>query len=308
MGKERKGTILTKPLVVAMLAIVACAFWGSAYPSIKVGYRLLHIASDQTADQLLFAGERFTLSGILVVIFACISQKKFVHPHKTSWKALTCISLTQTVGQYIFFYVAMAHVSGVKGSIIEALSTFVAIFFAVYIFHQERLTTNKVVGSILGFAGTILISTYGASAGGRFTFLGEGCMLLSIIMYALSSCLIRYFTEKEDPLMVSGWQFFFGGLILMAVGKIGGGTWRVLDGKSALLLLWLACISACAYSIWSVLLKYNHISNVTVYSFTNTIFGVVFSAIFLHEGNEISLILLISLVLVCTGIFIANRE
>ena len=39
------------------------------FPCIKVGYRLFQIDSADTATQILFAGCRFTIAGIMVILF-----------------------------------------------------------------------------------------------------------------------------------------------------------------------------------------------------------------------------------------------
>lgn len=54
---------LQKDSTVFLGAMICCALWGSAFPCVKLGMELLHITSDQTADQILFAGERFFLAG-----------------------------------------------------------------------------------------------------------------------------------------------------------------------------------------------------------------------------------------------------
>ena len=58
-----KKKILTKPLVVCLLAMVCCLLWGSAFPCIKIGYRLFAIAGTDRPTQILFAGCRFVLAG-----------------------------------------------------------------------------------------------------------------------------------------------------------------------------------------------------------------------------------------------------
>ena len=63
---EPKQSILTRTWVVAALACVCCILWGSAIPTIKTGYRLLQVDSADTASQIVFAGVRFTLAGLLV--------------------------------------------------------------------------------------------------------------------------------------------------------------------------------------------------------------------------------------------------
>ena len=54
--------------VVGALALLCCFLWGSAAPSIKTGYRIFQIASDDVATVLLFAGIRFLLAGILACL------------------------------------------------------------------------------------------------------------------------------------------------------------------------------------------------------------------------------------------------
>lgn len=71
-----KKETLTKTSVVCLLATVCCFLWGSAFPSVKIGYQLFSIPSDDYAGQLLFAGLRFTLAGVLVVLFGSLLQKK----------------------------------------------------------------------------------------------------------------------------------------------------------------------------------------------------------------------------------------
>ena len=58
---------MQKAVVVVGLAVLANMLWGSAAPVIKTGYRLFEVAADDTASQILFAGIRFFLAGILAI-------------------------------------------------------------------------------------------------------------------------------------------------------------------------------------------------------------------------------------------------
>ena len=75
------------------------------------------------------------------------------------------------------------------------------------------------------------------------------------------------------------------------------------------MLIYLALVSAVAYSLWGMLLKYNPISRVAVFGFMNPVFGVILSAWLLREGAQaLDPVSLVSLVLVCTGIYIVNSR
>ena len=99
-----------------------------------------------------------------------------------------------------------------------------------------------------------------------------------------------------------------GGLILMIIGLAGGGRVQVSGNYLAyILLLYMAFISAVAYTLWGVLLKYNPVSRVTVFGFMNPVFGVLLSALVLGEtAQAFSVNSLVALILVCIGIYIVN--
>ena len=78
---------------------------------------------------------------------------------------------------------------------------------------------------------------------------------------------------------------------------------------SSLLLLYMAMISAVAYSLWGILLKYNPVSRIAVFGFMNPVFGVILSDLLLGENNQaFSLYGLAALILVSLGIFLVNRK
>lgn len=303
-----KRKLLTKPWVVGLLAMLCCLLWGSAFPCIKIGYELFGIESDHTASQLLFAGARFTLAGILVVLISSLAQRKPLVPKKTSWGMIGKVSIFQTILQYVFFYVGLAHTTGVKASIIEGSHVFFAILLASVFFHQEKLTVAKGIGCIVGFVGVIIINLTGSGLEGGIAFNGEGFMILSCLAYAMSSVLIKDYSQRENPVTLSGYQFIIGGIVMAAVGAIAGGSLQVVSAWSLVMMLYLALISAVAYSVWGIILKYNPISMITVYGFMTPVFGVVLSAIFLDEGGTLPWVqCTAALVLVCAGIYIVNR-
>ena len=138
---------------------------------------------------------------------------------------------------------------------------------------------------------------------------GEGFILIAALSYGLSSVLIKKFSVSEDPVMLSGWQFILGGLVLAAGGFLMGGRISGFTPASTLLLLYMAMISAVAYSLWGLLLKYNPVSRITVFGFMNPVFGVILSALLLGEDNQaFSLFGLAALVLVSVGIYLVNRR
>lgn len=300
--------LLEKTWFVCIAACFCCLLWGSAFPSIKIGYQLFQIPQDASASQILFAGCRFTLAGILVILFGSVLSGKSLVPKRSSIGIIVKVSLFQTILQYFFFYLGLAHASGVKASIVEASNVFIAIIVANLIFHQEKFTVKTISGCVIGFIGVILINVSKGSLAGGVSFIGEGFILISAVSYGISSSLLKRYSSYENPVVVSGYQFFLGGIVMIIGGLCMGGTLAPTGFSSYIMLLYMALISAVAYTIWGILLKYNPVSKVAIFGFTNPLFGVILSFLFLHETASVSLVQCIaSLLFVCVGIFIVNK-
>ena len=306
--EQHSDRLLTRPAAVWLLAMVCCALWGSAFPGIKSGYVLFQIPQDDFQTQILFAGSRFFFAGVLTVLFGSLAARRPLLPRRGSFKRIGTLSLFQTILQYIPFYIGLAHASGVKSSILEGTNVFLSILFACLIFKQEALTGRKLLGCAAGFAGVVLINlTGGGGLTMEMSFLGEGFILISTLSAALSSVLIKSFSKYDDPVMLSGYQFVLGGAFMAVCGFAAGGriTYWTLSG--AAVLLYLAFLSATAYSLWGVLLKYNPVSRVTVFGFMNPMFGVILSAVILNEGQQaFGLRAVAALALVSLGIYVVN--
>ena len=304
----KTDNLLKKTSVVCLIAGICSFLWGSAFPSIKIGYELFEVASDDTASQILFAGIRFTLAGILAVIMASAANKKLIIPKKNDIAPVFILSIFQTILQYFFFYIGLANTSGVKASVIIGANVFIVILISCIVFRTEKITTKKILGSIVGFAGIILINLSGLTDG-SMKFTGEGFIFLSTVAYAFSSGLMKNYSKKHDTVMLSGYQFIFGGIVMTVAGFLMGGTISASSGKAIPMLLYLAFISAAAYSLWSMLLKHNDVSSVAIYGFMNPMFGFILSAILLNErGEAFGINGIIAILLVCAGIFIVNKK
>lgn len=291
--------------------IVCCLLWGSAIPCIKIGYSLFDVGATDSASQLLFAGLRFSIAGAMVIAGMSVAGRRFLRPAVSDVRPIVVLALFQTIGQYVFYYLGLSRASGVTTSIVGASSSFIAILLAALAFRTERLSVRKILGCVAGFAGVAAIELGGMAPGSKlaFSLSGEGLILLSAVSNAMSTCLIGIFSKKHDPVLLSGWQFLTGGIVLTACALTAGGH---LDPSNLapgiLLLIYMGFISAMAYSLWSRLLAVNPVSRVTVFGFMTPIFGFLLSVMLLGEGSLVSPVLAaIALGLVSAGIIIVNR-
>ena len=301
MSKNKaKGGILLPALICALL-------WGSAFPGVKTGYSLLGVADDPFS-KLYFAGWRFTLAGLLVLLVYAVMYRKSILPPKNLVRGIVLLGLVQTTVQYIFYYIGLSHTTGVKGAVLTATGTFLAVIFSHFVFPDDKINRYKALGCIMGFEGVVLISMgSGELFTAGFTMSGEGFMIISAAGAAAGAVISKIVAHARgaDPMIITGWQLTIGGAILLLVGRIGGGHFSQITPKGIALLGYLIFLSAAAFTIWTILLKNFPVGKVTVYNFLTPIFGTLLSGLFLGE-SVFQVRNIVSLLFVCIGIVLVN--
>ena len=104
---------------------------------------------------------------------------------------------------------------------------------------------------------------------------------------------------------VAGWQLTLGGIALILTGLILGGSLVFYDMSCFLILVYLGTMAGTAFLLWTMLLFHNPVSRVAVYNLLIPVFGTMWSGIFLGE-NIFTIQNLLSLMFVCSGIFLVN--
>lgn len=296
----------TNKKVVFLLATLCCLLWGSSYPAIKNGYALFHIADGDIPGKLLFAGYRFAIAGILLLLLAKIRGCSLTQLMPGQPKQLVILGLSQTALQYTLFYIGLAHTTGVNGSIMNATQTFFSVLLAHYLYNNDKLSFNKSVGCLVGFIGVAIVNINGL---GDFTFtlMGDGFIVMSAFLISAASIYGKRISAAMDATMMTGYQLTIGGVVMIAAGYLLGGNIRVESSTACMVLLYLVLISSVSFAVWSQLLKYNKVGVLAPFNFLIPVAGVLLSALFLGE-KMLEWRYAIALVLVCAGIGMVNRQ
>ena len=305
MQKSKLDQFFSIPAAAVLMAIVCNVLWGSAFPFIKLGYRLFAIDSADTASILCFAGVRFMIGAALVWLAGlALNHRPLPMPRGKTLASACGLGLWQTAAQYIFYYSAVALLTGAMGGILNSTQSFLGVIFAHFIYgNADRMTPAKTLGCVIGFAG-VLIGTLGNHGSGSGW--GVFCMMASTIIFTLSGPWNKSVTKKADSFAVCFINLFVGGLALFVLGAVMGGSLHVQNALAVVVMLYLAFICGAGYVLWALLMKNNPVSRIAIFGFVNPVVNVLLSAV-LNGEPLFRWQYLAALVFVCVGIWLVNK-
>ncbi|WP_242220694.1 DMT family transporter [Bacillus cereus group sp. BfR-BA-01380] len=300
----RTERFFTHPFGVFVAALSATFLWGSAFPFIKLSYIQLDIQPHEVGEQILFAGYRFFLAGIMLLFFFKVLGKK-VSYQKGTMKQLVQIGLFQTFLQYVCFYIGMSYSTGIEGAVISGTSSFFQIVLAHFLYKDDSLNMRKIVGVSIGFCGVILVNIPKGNMHFHFG-IGELLLLGAAMLYSYGNILAKEGSKTMDVGYMTAYQMVIGSLGLLFIGILQVGFMPfTFHMQTLLMLLYLSFLSAAGFCIWNTVMKYNKVGKVSMYMFFIPVFGVILSNLIL--GEAIHSFVLFGLACVATGIIVVNR-
>ena len=285
-----------------------CAFgWSLAYPLIKLGYSEIGIGANDTGSKIMFAGIRFFVAGLLVILVSVL-QKKDMKVCRSEGMTLLVSALVNTALHYLFSYIGLSYIPSSRSTILDSMGGFLLIILSGILFNDDVFNSRKIIGCILGFLGVVIINITPADAFfTNISFKGDGMIFLNACCAAAGGIITKLISKKMDMMVATGYSMSIGGMMLILAGKAIGiqCPWNIsLKGMWIVLLLIL--ISAVCFSIYNMLLAYHPISKVAIYNALIPILGVMFSCILLKEPFMWQYILAGGVV--ATGIYVINKN
>ena len=304
---ESKSTIsiFQRPGWVVTFALTAAILWGWAYPLIKLGFESFHITTDQTGSKMLFAGIRFFVSGLIILVVARASGRSFAVKTRGSVWYILLFALLNTTLHYAFFYFGLSHSAGSRAAILNSMSVFTLVILACVFFESDRLTGSKIVGCVMGFLGIMALNLDGGDSGG-FTWLGDGMIVLNALCSAMAGLMTRGLGRRIDVFVGTGYGLAVGGALLIVPGLASGGTLPVVSITGLLILAGLICISTIGFALYNKLLTCNPVGKVAIFNSLIPPVGAISSCLCLSEPFYWKYVL--AGALAAGGIYIINKN
>ena len=306
-----KVSIFQRLVWVALFAFTAAFMWGWAYPLIKLGFDEFHISADMTGSKMLFAGIRFCLSGIIILILARFTNRSFVFKNSPSFGKgigdglyLLLFTLLNTTLHYACFYIGLSHSQGARAAILNSLSVFTLVILACMFFKSDKLTVRKLLGCVIGFLGILSLNLDGNDSG-AFTFLGDGMIILNALCGAFAGLMTRGVGQRVDVFVGTGYSLGVGGLLLIAIGLLMGGTLPNVTLYGCIILLMLIAISTVGFALYNKLLTCNPVGKIAIWNSLIPVVGAITSCLCLSEPFHLKYILAAGLA--TAGIYIINK-
>jgi drug/metabolite transporter (DMT)-like permease len=276
--------------------------WGSTYLAIRVMV--------ETIPPLLGAGVRFVAAGAAVL--AVLALRGGVGRLRASRAELLRLALIGTLlaagGNGLVTVAEQDVPSALAALIIASTPLWIVVYRSLL---GDRPASATYLGVATGFVGVALLMLPGNRPEG--VEIGPTLVLvLAAMSWGIGSTISQRVALPADPLMNTGWQMLFGGIVLLAFaipfGELGDVDLGAFSADSVWAFLYLIVIgSFVAYSAYTWLLQNAPISQVATYAYVNPMVAVVLGWAILDEHIP-PMMLLASAVIVVAVATIVRTE
>ena len=285
------------PTLAWILFLALSMIWGSSFILIKKGLTSLNPEE--------VAALRIASASLVLLPFAA---KRIKEINKKNIASLILVGFMGSLLPAFFFALAQTKLPSALTGIMNALTPFFTIIISV-LFFREKPEKRVYFGVILGFLGTLfLIST---RENGQISF---NCyaffVVAATILYGINANLIKHYLNFMKSLSIAS-------LSLIMIGPLAIIYLLFLTPFSAYIHEPKVLIASCYIIILGVfgtalaLILFNKMVKLTnaVFSTSVTYLIPIISVFWgFIDGEQLSLLQLISMLIIMTGIFIANSK
>ena len=280
------------------ILVVICASWGLQQVAIKV--------ASQGVSPILQAGMRSVGATILLWIWMVVHRQPILEKDGTLWWGIAAGLLF--TAEFILIYWGLEFTIASRAVIFINISPFVVALGAQLFIPGERLRMIQVLGLCCAFSGIVVAFSESASYATYRILIGDGMMAAAAVFWGATTVLIKAGPlARIRPGKTLLYQLAVSAVVLPLAALVKGepGIVRmtpVIAASLAYQTVWVAFITFLA---WFWLVRNYPASRLVSFNFLTPIFGVIAGGVILNE--PISSRLLLTLVLVGTGIYLVNR-
>lgn len=281
---------MKEKLIFSFLVILTTGLMGSSFVVAKIG--LIYISP------LLLAGLRFTIAGLIMIIFVLLFKRK--HPDSAvEWGKVVVIGAVQTAGVMGAIFLSLRTITSGESAILTFMNPLLVVIFGTLVLGLKYRRVQW-TGVLMGFAGVFI--TMGSHLAIEIgTLLG----FLSAVFWAAGTLLIKKWGGAIDMWVLTAYQMLFGGVILLIGSALLETPYWIINSSSIAILLWLSIpASIVQFTIWFHLLQKGDSGKVSAFLFLAPFFGILSG--WLVPGEQLGFPLLFGGTLIFAGIFLVN--
>jgi drug/metabolite transporter (DMT)-like permease len=285
-------------LTAIALLVVLCASWALQQVTIKV--------ASHGVSPVLQSGIRSVGATILVWMWMAVRREPILERDGTLWWGIAAGHLFAVEFLLIYWGLELTHAS--RAVIFLYMSPFVVALGAQLFIPGEHLQMIQVVGLCCAFAGIAVAFRESLSFPTYRMLIGDSMLAGAAVLWGATTVLVKASPlARIKPSKTLLYQLAVSALVLpvgsLAINEPGIVLMTpLIVGCLAYQTVWVAFIT---YLAWFWLLRRYPAARLASFTFLTPLFGVLAGGVLLNE--PITKMLLLSLVLVGTGIYLVNR-
>ncbi len=282
------------------LTLLVMLLWGSLFPVVKMGFDAYNIVT--AGDILFFAGVRFLICGLIIMLYSFFYDKTSYKNVRSKMPLILLSGLFAIILHYAFTYLGLSYADSSKTALLKKVGVLIYVGLSPLFVRDDKISLPKILGTVLGFLGIVAIN----STTGNFSMnIGDWLIIGASFCTVFSNVISKNVFKAVNPLSATGISQFFGGIVLLVIGKISGGGMDFSLNSSTFVFAYMCVASILGYCLWFWLLKDGELSKMFIIQFAEPVFAAIFGAILLGE-DIYSVQFLIAFILIFAGIYISN--
>ena len=279
---------------IYFLLIIIIVIWGLSWPVIKIGLQYM--------PPLWYAAFRMLIGMLSMFIIVAVAGKVIL-PTRKDLPIILVMGLLQMATFMILINLGLSHVEAGRSAILVYTTPIWVMPLAVLFFHEQ---TNflKWIGFALGLVGILILFSPSAINWSDPTIvLGNGILLLSALVWAISMLCARNMKWPHAPFELVPWQLLVGTIPIFLIASFEQPFAAIQWNPTLIGTLLFACIFATAVAYWGTMVISKELPSTTAsLSFLAVpVAGLLFSALLL--GEPITLVKVIAMTCILGGIF-----
>ncbi|HEX5703932.1 MAG TPA: EamA family transporter [Pyrinomonadaceae bacterium] len=282
--------------------LILCGIWGSTWLFIKIGLRDL--------PPFTFAGLRFVLASAILGSLILIRRARWPRT-RTEWYLIAVSGLLQFTLNYGLVFWGEQYISSGLAAVLQSTFPLFGLVIAHFYLPNERMTTLKVAGVLLGVFGVGVIFSDQLTIAGSMALLGSIALVLSAVFGSYSNVLVKAYGGKIDPQILAASQMVFGFVPLLIAGfSMEGNPLQFRWTLSAFLsLMYLVIVgSVIAFWLYYWLVRNMDVTNTMLIALVTPVVAVILGMLVLHEQLNWRLIAGSACIILGLGLIVWRRQ